>query len=646
MFSIKSAMAALARPQRATNSPLRPRRSESVAHEFLSRLLPSRPREARTTVTPGEQFPLAAAANPRFHGHRRAAALCALLLAAGSGLMLSVRDIKTVTQIESAAAAPTFPDEIVVDFNDGISFAQMRDIEREFDISLRPSSRHAQKAKRMIATIEPARREEVLGRLRQHPLVEAAEKQFLYGILETQPQTWTPNDPYYSYQWHLQFIGLEKAWTYNRGLGAKVAVLDTGVGVVSGGRYQGLRDFGETKFIDGYDFVDDDAEPQDEHGHGTHVAGTIGESTDNGILGAGVAPEAGLMMLRVLGNSGSGRLSAILDAIGYAADHGANVINMSLGGGPYSELMRKMLAYAVNHGALPVCAAGNSGRNGVEYPARFAECLAVSSVGPSGRLAPYSTWGPEVDLAGPGGDTSAGPGGGIWQNSIRVEHGFFQSRLREGFFPLQGTSMAAPHVSGVAALLVSAGQKDPAKRRFLLRKSARGGYDSQRYGAGILDAGAALAVNGEGPGSQNPSRARIFSGMASIDPGSLVLAGLACILAGAAFRIRISYVAVLIGAALPWAAATFLAFGSIGVLLGHSAAVPVAAGILYPRCRMASLVIGLAGYLGFTIWKGSNPFNTADEFAQIWLIANCTLSGYLLWASREKEMGTRIAASA
>ncbi|MCZ7687158.1 MAG: S8 family serine peptidase [Sandaracinaceae bacterium] len=121
--------------------------------------------------------------------------------------------------------------------------------------------------------------------------------------------------------------------TRNRGAGAVVAVIDTGVAYRSEGGFVQAPDLGQTRFVDGYDFVRNDPHPDDEHGHGTHVSGTVAQSTNNELGVAGVAPEAAIMPLKVLDASGRGGWGGIAAAIRYAADNGAHVINMSLGGG-------------------------------------------------------------------------------------------------------------------------------------------------------------------------------------------------------------------------------------------------------------------------------------------------------------------------
>src|SRR5262249_20209933 len=148
------------------------------------------------------------------------------------------------------------------------------------------------------------------------------------------------------------------------------------------------------------------------------VAGTIAESTNNNEGVAGIAFEATVMPLKVLTAQGSGRMSDIAAAIRYAADHGANIINMSLGAPWPDAITRNACKYAREKAVTIVCAAGNSGGEGVGYPAAYPDCIAVSALGPTGELAPYSSWGSQVAISAPGGDKSRGEDAGILQNTV------------------------------------------------------------------------------------------------------------------------------------------------------------------------------------------------------------------------------------
>ncbi|MGH1395496.1 MAG: S8 family peptidase [Trichormus sp.] len=298
---------------------------------------------------------------------------------------------------------------------------------------------------------------------------------------EVQPSLNAPNDEYYSKQWNLHQIGVEGAWSQTKGSGVTVAVIDTGVTKV--------RDLSETKFVKGYDFVNDKEEASDDNGHGTHVAGTIAQATNNKYGVAGIAYEAKLMPLKVLSAYGGGTVADIAEAIKFAADKGADVINMSLGGGGESQLLKEAINYAHKKGVIIIAAAGNENENSASYPARYPNVIGVSAFGPNGEKASYSNFGAGVDISAPGGSDA----GTILQETINEEG--------EGvFLGLQGTSMASPHVAGVAALVKAQGIQEPEEILKVLKQSARVIQDDSLnyYGAGQLNAEAAVKLATEG----------------------------------------------------------------------------------------------------------------------------------------------------
>jgi len=298
------------------------------------------------------------------------------------------------------------------------------------------------------------------------------EPNYIYSFREV------PNDPEYSKQWNLRSINVESAWDDTKGSGTTVAVIDTGVTRVP--------DLKNTKFVPGYDFVNNRPEAEDDSGHGTHVAGTIAQSTNNNYGVAGIAYEASLMPLKVLGNSGGGTVADIAEAIKFAADNGADVINMSLGGGGESQFLKAAIDYAYQKGVVLIAAAGNASQNAASYPARFPHVIGVSALDAAGGKAPYSNFGAGVDISAPGGTATAG----ILQETIDPETG------TGVFLALQGTSMAAPHVAGVAALVKAAGVQEPDEVRRVLQQSSRVIKDDglNYYGAGQLNAAEAVKV--------------------------------------------------------------------------------------------------------------------------------------------------------
>jgi serine protease len=308
----------------------------------------------------------------------------------------------------------------------------------------------------------------------------------------------TPNDPYYSYQWHMTKINTESAWDITTGSGVVVAVIDTGV-------KQSLEDLANTNFVTGYDFVNSDNDPTDDNGHGSHVAGTIAQSTNNSIGVAGVAYGATIMPIKVLDASGSGSYTNIVDAIYWATDNGADIINMSLGGASGSTAMEDAVNYAWNNGVVVVCAAGNNNVSSPFYPAAYENCISVSATDYNDNKASYSNYGTTIDIAAPGGDDGDNNGDGyddmVLQNTIN-------SGGTEGYYFMAGTSMASPHVAGVAALVKSVNSSlTNAQIKNILYTTATDigtpGKDTY-FGYGLLNAYAAVVAAQGGGGNVAP----------------------------------------------------------------------------------------------------------------------------------------------
>ncbi|MBC8132799.1 MAG: peptidase S8 [Deltaproteobacteria bacterium] len=316
----------------------------------------------------------------------------------------------------------------------------------------------------------------------------------------------SPSDPCYRYQWHMAQVGLPAAWQLGQGQGVVVAVIDTGVSRVP--------DLAQTSFVPGYNFVNDNDDAADDHGHGTHVAGTIAQSTNNKLGVGGVAFKASIMPLKVLSARGSGSMASIAQAIRFAADHGAKVINMSLGGPMPVGAIGSAVKYARGKGVTVVAAAGNDGRGKVSYPARYPGVIAVAATQFDEKTTFYSNWGPQVDVAAPGGNVRVDQNGdgkpdGVLQNTIVPGN-----TSKTDYLWFMGTSMASPHVAGVAALIVGAGVTKPDAVEEVLLDTARqpktqsrtqadsSGRIDDHYGAGLVDARAALAKirNGRGAG--------------------------------------------------------------------------------------------------------------------------------------------------
>ncbi|MBX7100723.1 MAG: S8 family peptidase [Myxococcaceae bacterium] len=588
------------------------------------------------------------------------------------------------------SASDRVADEIVVDFKDGFTKAQFDALEQDWGIDLELADQEEGQDS-AITVAHLAAGEDVdalLARIRANPDVEAAEP------LMTFHSSYVPNDPDFEKQWNLKAINMPKAWERSRGKGVVVAVLDTGVAYENYDGFIQVPDLEGVTFVPGYDFVNQDSHPNDDHGHGTHVAGTIAQATNNGKGVAGVAFEASVMPVKVLDHFGSGTTAAIADAIRWAADHGAQVINMSLGGGGRSAVLENAVAYARKKGVVVVAAAGNNGRGTVEYPAAYPGAVAVGAVGPTGAKAPYSSWGKELDVAAPGGDKSQGEAGGILQNTIDP-----QDPSRSVYASYQGTSMATPHVAAVAALLWAAGAKSPDQVEKAIFASAhppqgQRGWTEQ-FGHGVIDADAALkalkkvSAAGDFTPTEVPATGEQVMGVgASSQPAVLAFPSVewAPLAWGAALlvlalvtlnkRARPGYLNVLLrpAFALPLVLATVGVFalrwvvppsevsvawtlplpdwlqkiifgrGTLANPLVYSALGPIIASLVAIKAKgfrpvVAGLAIGFAGILGYTAWAKAPalawlPFTF---LAIPWLVVNALICVVIARAMLKKD---------
>lgn len=277
-----------------------------------------------------------------------------------------------------------------------------------------------------LVAVQPGLEEKLIDLLSANPLIEYIGPNYIAHIAGE------PNDPAWWRQWDMRQIGMETAWDQAKGENIVIALIDTGVDA-SHPELAG-------RLLAGYDFANDDGDPGDDNGHGTHVAGILAAVGDNGIGIAGMAWQAKILPLKVLDAKGDGSYFNIIRAIRYAADHGARIINLSLGGSFSDPNLQEAARYARTRGCLVVAAAGNQG-GALLYPAAYDEVLAVAATDDRQRRPSYSNYGAEVDLAAPGGTQSAG---------------IYSLAPSGGYTTLFGTSMAAPHVSGLAALIWSA----------------------------------------------------------------------------------------------------------------------------------------------------------------------------------------------
>jgi serine protease len=333
-------------------------------------------------------------------------------------------------------------------------------------------------------------------------------------------------------------VGAPQAWAnvaaagHPGGGGVTVAVLDTGVAYANHGRYRRSPDFRSSEFVKGYDFISHSPFPEDHNGHGTQVAGTIAEATNNAIGLTGLAYGVWLMPVRVLDSQGDGDASAIASGINYAVRRHVQIINLSLeftAGTVRASAIPELIAAIDNahrNNVLVVAASGNEGDGQLSYPAKAKWVVAVGATTQDGCMGYYSNYGSGLTLVAPGGggdaDLSGDPnchpngpqGSDIFQEtfanvaspSVRV------FGLPSGYF---GTSMAAPHVSATAALIIASGVfgRHPTVAQIIARLKSTAtplganGDDPRHYGAGLVNAAAATAPIGPtGPtGPSGPS---------------------------------------------------------------------------------------------------------------------------------------------
>ena len=311
-----------------------------------------------------------------------------------------------------------------------------------------------------------------------------------------------PNDPGYSRQWGMQLIGAAQAWSAGTGKGTTIAVVDTGVDL----HHEDLA--AKIDLADGHNFVDPASSPQDDNGHGTHVSGIAAAIANNGRGVVGVAPDAHIMPVKVLDGGGSGSETNVEAGIHWAADHGATVINLSLGD-PASQSFAgvqlsgspafgQAIEYAWNKGTICVVAAGNSFVTSSSFSNEPA--IVVAATGRNDEKPAYSSgvgqakWG----VSAPGGSGKDAP---LTTTQDDIFSTYWDGQTPNAYAYDVGTSMAAPHVAGAIAVLRSLGlSRDQAVQRLLQTAKQLGSPST--FGAGRIDV--AAAVSGLRPGSQAP----------------------------------------------------------------------------------------------------------------------------------------------
>ncbi len=454
---------------------------------------------------------------------KKTGSVSGLLVAAGTVGKNSNQNFEIVTsQATILNTSPDFeaiPGEYLVKFKDGISTQGLEsltvagsELRQISSMSFNDLTIYFYKAK-SVSKLQSA---SIANDLANNPNIDAIVENRMYDM------TKTPNDPIYPAQWHYPSFNLPAAWDIETGKSIVVAVVDSGI-----------VKHPELRILPGYDFYANDNDPTDEAGaqtqfHGTHVAGTIAAKSNDKIGATGVSWQTSIVPVRVLGPRGStetimkGTFWAAGGTINGVADNPnpAKIINLSLGGkGACSKLENDVFKNLTDAGRIVVVAAGNDNVNVNDFsPANCENVITVGATGPKGQRAPYSNYGNLIDIMAPGGDVSQSitfgnrnfPAG-VLSTSFDLQSGKFSYSF------LQGTSMAAPHISGLLALMVS---KNPnlkyadALAKLKAASRAMSATDCKRgsgsdCGAGLVDAAKALGASGTNPPPKPPPTTNI-----------------------------------------------------------------------------------------------------------------------------------------
>jgi thermitase len=321
--------------------------------------------------------------------------------------------------------------ELIIKFKDKADASDEEQTLRSIGAEVKPNSGPV---KPEFKVLKVKNVEAAIKKLENNPNVEYAEPNYILSA------TFTPNDTYYStHQYGLQTTQTNLAWDVTQGSSSQeIAILDSGVDYT----HPDLND----KTILGYDFVDNDNTPMDLNGHGTHVAGIAAAETNNATGIAGTAPNTKILAVRVLDAAGSGSLDGVANGIRYAADQGAEVINLSLGCNCHTVALEDAVNYAWSKGVVVVAAAGNDGVSTTFEPASYTNVIAVGAVNDRDRKASFSNWGTWVDVVAPGVSIAS-------------------TYLNNQYVYMDGTSMASPYVAGLAALLTAQGRTNVQVRK-------------------------------------------------------------------------------------------------------------------------------------------------------------------------------------
>ena len=406
--------------------------------------------------------------SPAYGGsHVSIRARAAVLLALALLIATAVPAVAASPSARRTADAAAFHDRLIVVWKTGVP--------ARLPLAAVASIRASENPLHSVVTARHGQAAAVAARLRSDPRVLAVVPDAQMKLLDW-PADGSPSDPLYADQTDLAQIGVPEAWKTTRGdPSVVVAVIDSGVDLAH-------PDLVGVHVVAPRNEVWNSSDVTDADGHGTHVTGTILADTNNAVGIAGIAPDSSLMPIKVASDSGSLSFSDVLDGVDWARVHGANIINMSLGGQLTPEqaaLGQPTFTAARSAGVLMVAAAGNEATTVRMYPASFQGVMSVSAVDSTDTIADFSNTGVAVDIAAPGVDLVSTMNDG-------------------GYLVASGTSMASPHVAGVAALVEAARPGLTVDQvEAVLRSSAvdlgAPGHDNL-YGDGRVDAAAALTA--------------------------------------------------------------------------------------------------------------------------------------------------------
>jgi type VII secretion-associated serine protease mycosin len=394
--------------------------------------------------------------------------------------------------------APRFVNRLVVKFKSGSSASTIRSFQQRFALS----------AVREVSALGvgvmglPAGKDasSVIKSIQGHPSIEYVEPDYIFTVPKRAVKTAAAaktaaktaarkvaavgafNDALIDRQWGLTKIGMPRTWQHNTGAAqVVVAVIDTGVDT----RHPDLA----ANLVQGASVLPGATGPDDDHGHGTHVAGVIAALGHNGVGIAGVAPRCKIMPVKVLNREGKGDTGDIVAGLLYAVNHGAKVVNMSLGGTGGSRALKDAIEYALSKDVVVVAAMGNEGANAQEYPAGYPGVIAVGATDSSDEIASFSNFGSWISVAAPGEDIlSTLPTRDVYVTATEGKDNSYDV--------MDGTSMAAPFVAGLAALIRSQYPTMPAAAvKARIERSADDlgdpGFDEQ-FGHGRINAARAI----------------------------------------------------------------------------------------------------------------------------------------------------------